>query len=1078
MRKTLLFMSLALGAFVSAAAQEPGEDVTAKYIVNAGFDEDLTFQPDGTMKPAISTTTSLSDRSWAYIAEDSTLYARPKSTSSQNRPDGRKADAVNGFVARIAGWTVVPKSAFPACEWVYFGAVPYALGADAVPKSDDTNGFLTVPEKPAEFDTEDNVGFMFLSCGWTNACSYKQEVKLPTAQYRLEYWTKNFNPNSSATAKDLSNVKFRSTTVVDEEGTGLSSQDWVKHEIEFVPVGSVTMEFGFESANSGSNSNPFVAIDGIRLIYLGEADAVEVLQGDFFEKQSQVEETIDNELIEYYGVADELHEKVQGLSEQADKAENAETLQSLMAQLIEIEAQIADVKASIDAINALIEKADNIANRSEVYPGYEDFTQAVQYIKDDLQNGTLAEVIASEQKLNEAIEAYFKSQVATMENPANYSYLVQHPWFSVNGREPASNLAADVAMAALTDADKNADGWVDGSTASSKTTGAWFNVGRTCYQLWGTNFTGYLDVHQELTDLPNGIYSVSADLITNQNALNDQHVYATSTLGHTEGFMTSAGVLDEWANGTYEGGYPGDDSEPWETVTTESTVIVVDGKLTIGARSTNTNAIDDVSVGHRGGCFWITNFVLRYHGEATAEQIAEATKNLSDRALQLVADMHFAADKAAATDSLDAYLANADLNKLNAAITLAETSENKWAEIWGEGKTLPTVRDSLENYGEAAYMQAHDIVVYANTHTLAWINSAEATYTKVDSVLTTMKGYTVTYASAFVEAAQAKAEMRTEKGINLLNDLMEEQMAKLMAGEMLLPKDIDPMVADLKRTLEAAKVQDQYERNPNAKDYTAYIKNPDAASEEGWALDKGTGDKNTTAGQHYLDDANRRYFDSYNSKDSVLNFYGEQRIEGLPNGTYTVRAAVRTNAPGAFLFTADGGPEKADTVFTEIPMQYYMTSTELGEDTLVVASDMYGAIWQEAMDAVMAGTETDEQRAIAYCNASSGRGWMWLTLPQAVVTEHVLVIGMTTDGNRTGKPFEGKWFSVTDWSLTLDELGDNTGWDGPISGVNAATIATTVADAIYDLQGRRISQPARGLYIVVRNGVARKVMMK
>lgn len=1078
MRKTLLFMSLALGAFVSAAAQEPGEDVTAKYIVNAGFDEDLTFQPDGTMKPAISTTTSLSDRSWAYIAEDSTLYARPKSTSSKNRPDGRKADAVNGFVARIAGWTVVPKSAFPACEWVYFGAVPYALGADAVPKSDDTNGFLTVPEKPAEFDTEDNVGFMFLSCGWTNACSYKQEVKLPTAQYRLEYWTKNFNPNSSATAKDLSNVKFRSTVVVDEEGTGLSSQEWVKHEIEFVPVGSVTMEFGFESANSGSNANPFVAIDGIRLIYLGEADAVEVLQGDFFEKQSQVEETIDNELIDYYGVADELHQKVQALSEQADKAEDAETLQSLMAQLIDIETQITEVKASIDAINALIEKADNIANRSEVYPGYEDFTQTVQDIKDDLQNGTLAEVIASEQKLNEAIEAYFKSQVATMENPANYSYLVQHPWFSVNGREPASNLAADVAMAALTDEDKNADGWVDGSTASSKTTGAWFNVGRTCYQLWGTNFTGYLDVHQELTDLPNGIYSVSADLITNQNALNDQHVYATSTLGHTEGFMTSAGVLDEWANGTYEGGYPGDDSEPWETVTTESTVIVVDGKLTIGARSTNTNAIDDVSVGHRGGCFWITNFVLRYHGEATAEQIAEATKNLSDHALQLVADMHFAADKAAATDSLDAYLADADLNKLNAAITLAEASENKWAEIWGEGKTLPTVRDSLENYGEAAYMQAHDIVVYANTHTLAWINSAEATYTKVDSVLTTMKGYTVTYASAFVEAAQAKAEMRTEKGINLLNDLMEEQIAKLMAGEMLLPKDIDPMVADLKRTLEAAKVQDQYERNPNAKDYTAYIKNPDAASEEGWVLDKGTGDKNTNAGQHYLDDANRRYFDSYNSKDSVLNFYGEQRIEGLPNGTYTVRAAVRTNAPGAFLFTADGGPEKADTVFTEIPMQYYMTSTELGEDTLVVASDMYGAIWQEAMDAVMAGTETDEQRAIAYCNASSGRGWMWLTLPQAVVIEHVLVIGMTTDGNRTGKPFEGKWFSVTDWSLTLDELGDNTGWDGPISGVNAATIATTVADAIYDLQGRRISQPARGLYIVVRNGVARKVMMK
>ena len=535
-------------------------------------------------------------------------------------------DAVNGFVARIAGWTVVPKSAFPACEWVYFGALPYALGAEAVPKSDDTNGFLTVPtDKPADYDTEDNIGFMFLSAGWTNACTYKQEVKLPTAQYRLEYWTKNFNPNSSATAKDLSNVKYRSITVVDEEGTGLSSQEWVKHVIEFVPVGSVTMEFGFESANSGSGNNPYVAIDGIKLYYVGEADAVEVLQGDFFEKYSLVEEAISNELADYYGITDELEAQAQSLSDQADNAKDAETLQALMAQLSELLDKIEEVKTSVSAIAALIEKAENIANRGDEYPGYEAYTTALQEIKDAMQDGTTEEVLALEQKLNEAIEAYFRSQEATFENPANYSYLVQHPWFSVDGREPNSNLAADVALAALSDADKNAEGWVDGSTASSRTTGAWFNVGRTCYQLWGTNFTGYLDVHQELTNLPNGIYSVSADFITNQNALNDQHVYATSSLGQTEGYMTEAGELSEWPSGSYTGEYPEDGSEPWETVTSEGTVIVVDGKLTIGARSTNTNAIDDVSVSHRGGCFWITNFVLRYHGEATAEQIAAAT---------------------------------------------------------------------------------------------------------------------------------------------------------------------------------------------------------------------------------------------------------------------------------------------------------------------------------------------------------------------------------------------------------------------------------------------------------------------
>ena len=69
MKRLLLF---AMGAMVSMASFAQEEDVT-HYIQNAGFDEDLTFQVDGTMKEAISTNTSLSGRSWAYIAADSTV---------------------------------------------------------------------------------------------------------------------------------------------------------------------------------------------------------------------------------------------------------------------------------------------------------------------------------------------------------------------------------------------------------------------------------------------------------------------------------------------------------------------------------------------------------------------------------------------------------------------------------------------------------------------------------------------------------------------------------------------------------------------------------------------------------------------------------------------------------------------------------------------------------------------------------------------------------------------------------------------------------------------------------------------
>ena len=130
MKKLLL---VALGAMMSVSLFAQEEDVT-HYIQNAGFDEDLTFQSDGSMKEAVSTETSLSERSWAYIAADSSVYAKPKSTSSQQRKDGRsKLDATNGFIGRVQGWTIETNKEFPSCEWVYFGTIPYNLGADAIP---------------------------------------------------------------------------------------------------------------------------------------------------------------------------------------------------------------------------------------------------------------------------------------------------------------------------------------------------------------------------------------------------------------------------------------------------------------------------------------------------------------------------------------------------------------------------------------------------------------------------------------------------------------------------------------------------------------------------------------------------------------------------------------------------------------------------------------------------------------------------------------------------------------------------------------------------------------------------------
>ena len=263
MKKLLLF---AMGAMMASPLLAQEVDVTS-YIKNAGFDEDLTFQKDGTMKEKASQQ-SLSDRSWAFIAADSTVYARPKETSSQTRADGRKLEAVNGFAGRINGWKYIGAD-FPKCEWTYFGSVPYDLGETAVPIADDGTTYLLVPARPQNEEFEAGEGFVYLRAGWSGKAIYRQEVNLPPARYRLEYWTININPNTTQTATDLTQITCRREVFKDEEGTGLQNQEWTKHEFEFDATASFTMQFGYQAANAGSGGMTIVGLDGIKLYKIG-----------------------------------------------------------------------------------------------------------------------------------------------------------------------------------------------------------------------------------------------------------------------------------------------------------------------------------------------------------------------------------------------------------------------------------------------------------------------------------------------------------------------------------------------------------------------------------------------------------------------------------------------------------------------------------------------------------------------------------------------------------------------------------------------------------------------------------------
>lgn len=1072
MKKFFTFAALlTFGLATPVLAQE--EDVTY-YIQNAGFDEDLTFQADGTMKEAISTETSLSDRSWAYIAEDSTVYARPKTTSGQSRPDGRKLDAVNGFIGRVKGWDIVTNQDFPKCEWVYFGTVPYALGAETVPIADDGTTYLGVPEKPEAYSGDDNTGFAYLRAGWGGRAVYKQDVKLPCAVYRLEYWAININPNGT-NGKNLSKITCRKDTWEDE--TGFSDAQWTLHTIEFTPVDKFTMEFGFESSG-GSGSNPFLCIDGIKLYKIDDADPLDLLREDLNDIYNTIFSSLDTICV------DANFDVFQGLITEAQNVANDEyndgTVEEIQVSIAALQKAYADAVAAAAVANRValkLQYAKKLLNAANTYPGAATLEEVVTRLENAVYEGAAAEIMNAEDELNQALQAYFYSQVATPDSPANYSFLVQNPWFCVSGREPISNSVEDLTEAALTADDRTADGWTNGSTASGDPqTGAYFKVGRPCYQLWSLNFTGYLDMHQTLTNLPNGIYSLEADLITNNGALGDQHIYAHSALGEAEGYMTEAGVLNDWPSGDYEFAYDEYTEDPWETVKTTTTVIVNDGTLTIGARSTHKGEGEDFSDGLRRGVFWMSNFVLRYYGEASEAQIAEAMQARVSLAQNLKDALHFNADKAVVADSIAKFQQDGDLAVLNGGIEYARTSEAKYEEIMEEGKTIPTVKENLE-YAPEEYGTGVDVVKFALEATEKWIASAEATYKDVDARLQLMKNYVNTYVPALLEAEVTLDEVRGNKlAKDALQATMDEQNAALCKDTLLNADIVNQFVEALKMAQKIAIAQYNYQQNPDATDYTYFIMNPDLAAETGWTFEKGEGDANSKEGQHYSGDSSRRYMDSYNSTVGKLNYYAFQLIQGLPNGTYEVKAAVRTSAVGAYLFTANG-PEKADTVFTEIPLQEYTYfDEELQKDTTVLATNQYGAIWQDAVEKYDGGFGDSDYMEIAQANGGIGHGWEWLTLPVVEVKDHTLTIGATTDGARTGKPFEGTWFSATDWSLTLIAKGNNDGWNGPITAVPEVR-ANMAQGAIFSIDGRRVSNMNRpGLYIITENGRAHKVM--
>ena len=718
------------------------------------------------------------------------------------------------------------------------------------------------------------------------------------------------------------------------------------------------------------------------------------------------------------------------LEEECFEAEDAMdgTDEEMNAAYIKLDAAFAKAKESVK----LMEQLNNDYEEFVAFVGetnYDGADAAIEVIDEvaafielEDEEASYDELYAMIDKLQQAENNYRLSQKATKEEPADYSFFIPNANFEEKGNW----------VWTVTQSGGGTDTWVGGCRPTEEG-----GVNRQGVNLWGNHLTG-LDLHQELTGLPNGLYSISAELITQAGYATDQHLYVS---GINKAVSANLDV-EGW------------DSYQWTTLQTPY-VVVIDGTLTIGAES---NTFGEASE----GWFQATNFKLQYYGPA------------SDEDLQIAYDATLAEAQALAATLLkgDAAVLQA---KIDEAIALSATSFGEAAALLVEPIATAKAANKLyDTYKNGAYQTAIDNgTAFTYTEAQDIVNAAIAFADAITAADTTT--------SAALEAIEAKLNayneytvyleevgfMLTDRKTGYAQANIDDVKTTVAAqkAELVHHFRSTNSIAELKSKLEFVVtylVKSSFMNAQAGTDVTALIANPTFDSNAaGWLVNKGMGNTETNAGQHWGADAANRYMDSYNGTDSILNFRASQVLTDIPNGTYTVKVATRANAAGAFVFAL--GEAIADTLVNDSTVMLQVANSNATKWIEIEHyGDSLGGIWQTENEKWQAAQAYDD--AIYNANNGKGFGWTWATIDDVVVTNHEMVLGVTTDSTVSKVVFQGKWFSVDDWSLTLKEAGDNSNWtiESGIENVAAIVKETTY----FAIDGRRLAIPAKGVNIV------------
>ena len=141
----------------------------------------------------------------------------------------------------------------------------------------------------------------------------------------------------------------------------------------------------------------------------------------------------------------------------------------------------------------------------------------------------------------------------------------------------------------------DASGWTVANVAASGDFKQATVQGKTCFNNWSSNFTS-MDIHQDLSGLAPGVYTVTAKSLCGEGNINDQHVYAETS---THLLTSPVKADDVWS------------ADHWETQTTAPIYVAEGDYLRVGYAST--------SAGGTKGWFCVTDFELTRIGDLTGD---------------------------------------------------------------------------------------------------------------------------------------------------------------------------------------------------------------------------------------------------------------------------------------------------------------------------------------------------------------------------------------------------------------------------------------------------------------------------